>query len=56
MFTGCSVAVCAVVLLLQVPLQYQQQLLDSLDASAATVEEVDSSSSTSTVIAQVSLT
>jgi len=48
-------AVLLYVLLLQVPLQYQQQLLDSLDGSAATVEEVDNSSSTSTVIAQVSL-
>ena len=38
---------------LQVPVQYQQELLDSLDASAASVEEVDNSSSTSTIIAQV---
>jgi hypothetical protein len=38
---------------LQVPVQYQQELLDSLDASAASVEEVDSSGSTSTIIAQV---
>lgn len=37
----------------QVPLQYQQELLDNLDASAASVEEVESSSSTSTIIAQV---
>lgn len=37
----------------QVPLQYQQELLDNLDASAASVEEVESSSSTSTVITQV---
>jgi hypothetical protein len=37
----------------QVPVQYQQELLDSLDASAASVEEVDNSSDTSTIIAQV---
>jgi hypothetical protein len=39
----------------QVPVQYQQDLLENLDASAASVEEVDSSGSTSTIIAQVGL-
>lgn len=34
-------------------MQYQQDLLENLDASAASVEEVDSSGSTSTIIAQV---
>lgn len=34
-------------------MQYQQDLLDNLDAAAADVEEVDSSGSTSTIIAQV---
>lgn len=51
------VPLCADVWLcrLQVPVQYQQDLLDNLDAAAADVEEVDSSGSTSTVIAQVGL-
>lgn len=38
---------------LQVPLQYQQDLLDKLDAAAAVVEDVDNSATTMTVITQV---